>query len=50
MNKYLKYIQNQFGQLPIKDQGIAWFISFKLSLYILKEPEDDPTYLFTFVL
>lgn len=50
MNNYLKHLQNQFKRLPIGVQGIAWFISFKLSIYILQGAKEVPTYLFTIVL
>lgn len=50
MERYLKHLQNQFKRLPIGVQGIAWFISFKLSLSILKGTEEVPTYLFTIIL
>ena len=50
MEHYLKHLQNQFKRLPIGVQGIAWFISFKLSLSILKGADEVPTYLFTILL
>lgn len=50
MNNYLKYLQNQFKRLSIGVQGIAWFISFKLSLYILQGAEEVSTYFFTIIL
>lgn len=50
MEQYLKHLQYQFKRLPIGVQGIAWFISFKLSLSILKGAEEVPTYLFTVLL
>jgi|GEM_PF-1694194 len=50
MNNYLKNLQNQFKRLPFGVQGIAWFISFKLSLYTLQGTEEVPTYLFTVIL
>lgn len=50
MNNYLKNLQNQFRRLPLGVQGISWFISFKLSLYILQGTEEVPTYLFTVIL
>lgn len=50
MEQYLKHLQYQFKRLPIGAQGIAWFISIKLSLSILKGAEEVPTYLFTILI
>ncbi|MFK4964876.1 hypothetical protein [Lactococcus garvieae] len=50
MQAYLEHLYNKLNNLPAGIQGIAWFISIKLSIHLLKGIENVPTYSLTVVL
>ncbi|AYF99855.1 hypothetical protein [Lactococcus allomyrinae] len=50
MYNYLKHVHEQLNKLSFGGQGLAWFISFKLSGLILSGTENVPAPFFTVIL
>ncbi|MEY8443549.1 hypothetical protein AALA52_04730 [Lactococcus ileimucosae] len=50
MDNYLKHLYHRLNQMPAGIQGVAWFISIKLSLFILQGAENVPSHLLTIFL
>ncbi|MBL3716278.1 hypothetical protein GHK52_05540 [Lactococcus garvieae] len=50
MDNYLKHLYHRLNRMPSGIQGVAWFISIKLSLFILQGAENVPAYLLTIFL
>ena len=50
MDNYLKRLYHRLNRMPSGIQGVAWFISIKLSLFILQGAEEVPAHLLTILL
>ncbi|WYK01046.1 hypothetical protein A5821_002172 [Enterococcus sp. 7F3_DIV0205] len=50
MLNYLKHVRKEINKLTFQSQGLAWFIAFKISYFILPNLGNNGLYLFNLIL